>query len=99
MRVAGKNEAIGKTSLEHQYCGCNRQLIESLSDDIKGVLKWPCLPTEEVYLRTLEGRPQLTCGKTYCPLSDSGIKAFIERVVGERESLCNKLMNDTQYVQ
>ena len=96
------NEVLGRTSLVFDYyCNCNLQLIESSSNKIKENLKSPSLREEEFYLRALEERsrfPQQLCG-TRCLMRDPGIKAFVERVAEERESLCDKLMSDTQCVQ
>ena len=91
-------ETLVKTS--RIDCDCDWRTPPPIG--IGGDMGWPCLQTEVYYLRALERQSQfrqLPCKKAQCPKSDSGIKAFIERVVEERESLCNKLMRDTQYVQ
>jgi len=97
------NKDLGKTlPIFTSICDCDQHLVGTLRNEIKEHLKWPCLPTEEAYLRALEGRSRLRlvrCGKARCLISDSALRSFIDWVVGERESLCDKLIGNTKYVQ
>ena len=77
-------------------CNCDEKLTWDLYNRIKMDLKGPYLRTEEVYLRALEDRSrQLGCTAKSCSVTDSKIKAFIEKAAKERERLCDKFVPGT----
>ena len=82
------------------YC-CSMQRI--LYRGIKDNLEKPYLQTKEIYLMALEDRSrcdQQTYHNTHdCLAVDSKIKAFIQRMVNEREKLCNGLTHKKQYAR
>jgi len=84
-------------------CDCNTRLKEDLYNKIKENLKRPYLQAEEVYLKALEDRSrysQPACTSPMkCSFVDSEIKAFIERVIQEREKMCDELMFEKRYVK
>jgi len=90
-------------SLDPEGCRCGAQAKEELYNKIKENLKRPYLQTEQVYLKALEdrsryGRLMCSAGEK-CSTVDSGMRAFVERMVMERESLCDRFMYEKQYVQ
>ena len=84
-------------------CDCDTQSKEDLYNKIKQNLKRSHLQVEEVYLKALEDRSrcfQPACtSPTKCSFVDSEIKVFIERMMQEREKLCDKLMFEKRYVK
>lgn len=71
---------------------------------IKENLKKPYLLTEQIYFEALRDRSawfRLPCSgqATKCPAADSEIKAFVERMLKQREDLCDRLMDKKEYVQ
>ena len=90
-------------SLDADGCRCRAQLKEELYSKIRENLKRPYLQTEQVYLKALEDRSRygpLVCnGAERCSTVDSGMRGFIERMVADRESLCDRFMREKRYVQ
>ena len=75
-------------------CRCSGQIVETLYKKIREDLKAAHFLVEEVYSKALEDRSrsgQVGCTESGCVVTDAGIKAFVERVVKERETLCNRL--------
>jgi len=95
------HQTLGEASPDSDDCRCGVQLKEELYNKIKENLKRPYLQTEQVYLKALEDRlryDQLVCSAAEkCATADSGMKAFIDWMVVERETLCDKLMHQKQY--
>ena len=87
------HEIIGKAAISR--CDCDAGTAESLYTTVKENLKKPSLQPEEVYLKALEERAPIrrSCGNwPACLLRAGQIKAFIDRMVKEREALCDKFM-------
>ena len=84
-------------------CDCNTQWKESLYNKVKKNLKRPYLRTEEIYLKALEDRwryPQPACTSVIkCSFPSLEIKTFIERMMKEREKVCDKLVYEKRYVK
>ena len=75
-------------------CRCYKQNVEALYKKIKENLKEIHFSVEGVYRKALQDRSwsgQAGCTDLGCVVADSGIKAFVERMAKERESLCNRL--------
>ena len=73
-------------------CTCNKPHVDTLYNSIKENLKAVRFSTEEIYLKALEDRLRtrhLGCGGASCSVGDSEIRGFIERVIKERERLCD----------
>lgn len=73
-------------------CGCVGGR-EWLYHETMKKLRAPYTHKEEVYLKALEGSSSYRrdgCSRWDCPLADSGIKGFVERMFGERERLNNR---------
>jgi len=98
------HQTLSKTpiSADADGCRCRVPIKEELYNKIKENLKRPYLKTEQIYLKALEDRSrygQLMCNAAEkCSTVDSGLKAFIERMVTERESLCDRYMRVKRYV-
>ena len=99
------HQTLSKTpiSADTDGCRCRVPIKEELYNKIKENLKRPYLQAEQVYLKALEDRSrygQLMCNAAEkCSTVDSGLKAFIERMVIERESLCDRFMREKRYVR
>ena len=97
-----KTLSEARISLNHN-CGCNVRLKEELYNEIKENLKRPYLYVEEIYLKALEDRSrysQQTCASgTKCLFISSGIRAFIERMIKERDKVCDKLLREKRYIE
>jgi hypothetical protein len=91
-------QTIGKATVPfNPDCRCNNKAHkEALYNKVKENLKIPHLQKEEIYLRALEDPirvPQPACaGVKECVLGAVEIKAFIDRVAEEMETVSNKLM-------
>jgi hypothetical protein len=91
-------QTIGRATIPfNPDCRCNNKAHkEALYIKVKDNLKIPHLQKEEIYLRALEDPirvPQPACaGVKECVLGAVEIKAFIERVTEEMETVSNKLM-------
>ena len=96
-------QTLDKASIpSNPSCTCKTLPKEDLYSKIKQNLKRPHLQIEGAYLKALEDQSrsrQMGCAATSCVVVDSEIKGFIERVIKEREDLCDKLMYEKQYVQ
>ena len=95
------HQALGNPQFTQEPSSCSMQ--RDLYRGIKDNLEKPYLSTEEIYLKALEARSRRDC-QTYhkannCLAVDSEIKAFIQRMVTGRRSLCNNLMRKKQYVR
>ena len=71
---------------------------QSLYDDIKKHLRRPCLQTEEIYLKALEGRSKSGC-YTSCPFENIKIKGFIQRWIQKREQVCDQFQPAQWYCE
>ena len=78
------------------YCSCwdsKPRSVESLYKKIKEHLRQPYVQTEEVYVKALEdllySREQW-CYSDVCPFKNTKIKEFIQRLIGEREKVCDE---------
>jgi len=96
-------EILGNASIPHYQgpCNCDSKLRKELYGKVRESLKELSFRSEKVYLETLKKRlkSQSTCGQWSCVTDDLAIRGFIEKMVKEREELCNKLMCDNQYVK
>ena len=94
------NEA--RISLKYN-CGCNVRLKEGLYDGIKENLMKPYLHVEEIYLKALEDRSryaqQKCASATRCLFIHSEIRELIERMIKEREKVCDKFMHGKRYIE
>ena len=102
--LAERDHEWSEATLAFDYlCECGRQLIMDFGNKVKEDLNSLSLRTDELHLRALQERLRFRregCQKvSRCLTTDSGIKAFIERMVEKREKLCDKLMGDIQYVR
>ena len=81
-------------------CDCNTSWKMGLYNGIKTDLKGPYLRREEIYLKALQDRlrfRQPKCMSKSCSTGDPEIRTFVERMVKEREDLCDKLMCEKKY--
>lgn len=94
------NEA--RISLKYN-CGCNERLKEGLYDGIRDNLMRPYLRVEDIYLKALEDRSRYTQQKcasaTRCLCIYSEVREFIERMIKEREKVCDKFMREKRYIE
>ena len=85
-----------------RFCRCDELLKEKFYNKIKQNLKGSYLQAEKAYFEALEDQSRSSregCVSGDCLTSGPQIKGFIEEVVRERESVCDKLMSEKQYVQ
>ena len=96
------HQTLSETSPDFDDCRCNAQLKGELYTKIKETLKRPYLQTEQLYIKALEDRLQygqlLCCEAEKCSTAYSGMKAFIDCMVLEREKMYDNLMDGKQYV-
>ena len=98
------HKTLANASISPAFCDCRckAQLKEHLNNKTKENLKRPYLQAEQVYLKALEdrGESQLVCDSfPGCSMARREIKVFIERMVQERETLCDHHMREKRYVQ
>ena len=82
-------------------CGCDSKLEGDVYREIRECLKEISFRSEEVYPEALRNRllgPRPPCS-WYCLTGGWRIEEFIDKMVEERESLCDKLLCDKRYVE
>ena len=85
-----------------RFCKCDELLREKFYNKIKQNLKGSYLQAEKAYFEALEDQSRSSregCASGDCLTSGPQMKSFIEGVVREKESVCDKLMREKQYVQ
>ena len=84
----------------HDYCNdCDEQSRARLYDSIKEDLSRPYLQAEEIYLKALEYRSdfQSKCSSKQGPFGHSEIKNFIQKMIKERERVCDRFKPEKWY--